>query len=308
MDAAELLGAALAQGGQRARDTVSLQVADVTDTGTVNLVLPDGELLLDVPCAVGYRDRQAGDWVAVRLSARPVVLWKVGEDPAQTEAEQVQTIAEEAALDAQQVRAATYGTGAPTGTGWQQASAVYVRKVSDRLELHFVVPSVDDPSPEAPPTRAPKSVSISPTDSGSWRNGRPDSYADYPMQGDWTGGGDRRGGWFYGTAIADACAGKTVSAMTVSFTRRRGSGYNSKRPLHLYLHSYTSPPSGQLSLGEGPEDLLRLSVGGTGTATLPAAWRTALAAGTARGLAIYARGSADYMAVSGGRLTISFSS
>jgi hypothetical protein len=52
--------------------------------------------------------------------------------------------------------------------------------------------------------------------------------------------------------------------MTVKFTRRTGSGVNAKRPLHLYLHNYSSAPSGQLNLGDGPEELLSLSVGATG--------------------------------------------
>ena len=69
---------------------------------------------------------------------------------------------------------------------------------------------------------------------------------------------------------------------------------------------HSSPPSGQLNLGDGPEDLLRLSVGAMGTATLPASWRSALASGSAKGLAIYASGATDYMAVTGGKITITF--
>jgi hypothetical protein len=286
--------------------TVSATVTDVTEDGTVHLEL-QGAQLYDVACTDAYRNRKAGDVVAVRRGAIPVVLWRLGADPAETEAAAVETVAKQASLDVQVVRAATYGTTAPTGTGWQAATAVYTRKVAGKLELYFQVPDASDPSPTTPDVPAPGPVTISPTASGSWRSGRPDDYASYPMQGDWTGGGNRRGGWFYGTKIAEACAGKSVAKMTVSFTRRRGSGANSQRPLHLYLHGYTSPPSGQLNLGDGPEDLLRLSVGAKGTATLPSAWRTALASGSARGLAIYASGSADYMAVSGGSITITFS-
>jgi hypothetical protein len=149
-------------------------------------------------------------------------------------------------------------------------------------------------------------VTISPTDTGTWRGGSPDDYASYPTQGDWTGRGNRRGAFFYGSKIADACSGKSVSKMTVKFTRRTGSGVNAKRPLHLYLHNYSSAPSGQLNLGDGPEELLSLSVGATGSATLPASWRSALASGSAKGLAIYASGSRDYLALSGGSITITF--
>lgn len=286
--------------------TVTAEVIDVTEAGTVNIHMMGADLF-NVACTDAYRNRKAGDTVAVRRGAVPVVLWRLGDDPAESEQADVEEIAQQAARDVQVVRAATYGTGAPAGSGWQTASAVYVRKVDGRLEVYFQVPSDADPSPGTPSVPSPKPVTISPTDSGTWRSGRPDEYASAPTQGDWTGRGNRRGGWFYGSAIQNACAGKTVAKMTVAFTRKSGSGVNAKRPMHLYLHSHSSPPSGQLNLGDGPEDLLRLSVGAKGTATLPKSWATALASGSAKGLAIYASGSTDYMSVTGGKITISFS-
>jgi len=286
--------------------TVTAEVIDVTEAGTVNIHMMGADLF-NVACTDAYRNRKAGDTVAVRRGAVPVVLWRLGADPVDTEQADIEKVAQDAAQDAQVVRAATYGTGAPAGSGWQAASAVYVRKVDGRLELYFQVPSDADPSPGTPSVPSPKPVTISPTDSGTWRNNRPDEYASAPTQGDWTGRGNRRGGWFYGSAIQNACAGKTVAKMTVAFTRKTGSGVNAKRPMHLYLHSHSSPPSGQLNLGDGPEDLLRLSVGAKGTATLPKSWATALASGSAKGLAIYASGSTDYMSVTGGKITISFS-
>lgn len=285
--------------------TVSATVIDVTDTGTVNLQMGPATLY-DIPCTDAYTDRAAGDVVAVRRGAVPVVLWRLGDDPAEAREAAARTVAEEAAKDLQVVRAATYGTGAPPGSGWQQATETHIRKVDGRLELYFKVASVADPSPDTPAV-VPKAVTISPSSSGTWRGGRPDEYASSPTQGDWTGRGNRRGGWFYGTAIEDACSGKTVASMKVKFTRKRGAGVNAKRPLHLYLHDHTSPPSGQLDLDAGPEELLRLSVGAKGTATLPASWRSQLASGAARGLAIYASGRTDYMSVTGGQITITFS-
>jgi hypothetical protein len=294
--------------GQRTTGrTVTAEVADVTETG-VNLYYPGGTLLLNVPCSSGYpaASRKAGDWVTVRSGPRPVVLWKRDSQDPDEAVTDLKTLAAEAASELQQVRAATYGTGAPAGSGWQTASAVYVRTVNDKLELYFQVGSGTG-SPTAPDAGAPAPVTVSPNSYGTWRGGRPDDYADYPTQGDWTGRGNRRGGWFYGTKIADACSGKTVASMKVAFTRRTGSGHNAKRPMHLYLHDHTSPPSGQLDLDAGPEELLSLSVGGKGTATLPSSWRSQLASGAARGLAIYYDGSNDYMSVSGGKITITFS-
>lgn len=307
-EAANALGSDLARasGAAGGTGTVSVQVIDVTDSG-VNVDY-GGALMLDVPCSDAYRDRKAGDWVAMRPGARPVVMWRIGPDPGDTDEDTIKAIAKEIALDEQVVRAAQWGTTDPAGAGWQGPMSLYMRTNSQgKVELYGRLDLQTEPPPPPPAPRTPSPVTVSATSSGSWRSGRPDDYAAHPMQGDWTGGGNRRGGWFYGTRIADACAGKTVKSMTVHFTRQRGSGSNAKRPLHVYLHGYTSPPSGQLSLGSGPEDLLRLSVGAKGTATLPSSWRTALASGSARGLAIYASGRSDYMAVTDGRITITFS-
>lgn len=286
--------------------TVSAQVVDVTDAG-VNLML-SGALVVDVPCLGAYRNRKAGDWVMVRTGSRPVVLGRPESDPGGTDENSVREIAKEVALDEQVLRAATWGTAAPSGTGWQTVTTLHLRKNAEgKVELYGQLASQSDDSPATPPARGAKPVTLTPSDYGSWRNGRPDSYAGYPTQGDWTGGGNRRGAWFYGTAIAAACAGKTVTRMEVTLTRRRGSGVNASRPVRLYLHGYTSAPGGQLNLGDGPESLMSLSVGATRTASLPASWRSALASGSARGLAVYATGSRDYMSLTGGRLKITFS-
>ncbi|MFJ3084983.1 hypothetical protein [Streptomyces sp. NPDC086838] len=296
-----------AQAGPGGLQTVSATVIDVTADGLVNLTMR-GATVYGVACADSYRNRRAGDTVAVRRGAIPVVLWRLGADPGDTDEDTIKALAQEIALDAQVVRAARWGTTEPAGAGWQGPMTLYMRTTSDgQVELYGQLTVQTEPPPPPTPPRTPSPVTVSATSSGSWRGGRPDDYASNPMQGDWTGSGNRRGAWFYGSQIADACAGKTVASMKVQFTRARGSGSNSKRPLHVYLHGYTAPPSGQLALGAGPEELLQLSVGATGTATLPASWRAALASGSARGLAIYASGRSDYMAVTDGRITITFS-
>lgn len=307
MDEAALLGDELARQTQtRTLKQVTAKVVDVTDDGKVNLDLL-GTLVPDVPCTDSYRNRAAGDWVAVQLGARPVVLWRLGDDPAEQDETTIKALAADAAQDLIAVSAYTWGTGAPAGAGWQTVTTLYTRKDSNGVGQLYAQIGGADTSPATTPTRAPKTVTLSATDSGSWRSGRPDEYASSPTQGTWTSRGNRRGAWFYGTAIAAACSGKTVAKMTVKFTRKRGAGRNSKVPMHLYLHNHTSAPSGQLNLGSGPEELLKLSVGAKGTATLPASWRTALAAGSARGLAIYDTGSNDYGAFTGGQITITFS-
>lgn len=286
--------------------TVSAEVIDVTDDGTVNLRMQGGELY-DVACTDAYRNRKAGDTVAVRRGAVPVVLWRLGDDPADADTARITQVAQDAAQDLIAVSAYTWGAAAPTGAGWQQVTTLWTRKDSNGTGVLYAEMGGPDTSPTAPPTRAPKSVTISPTDSGTWRRGRPDDYADSPTQGDWTGRGDRSGAWFYGSKIATACAGKSVAKMSVAFTRKRGAGVNGKVRMRLYLHGYTAAPSGRLNLGDGPETLLSLSVGAKGTATLPSSWRAALASGSARGLAISGHGRDQYAAFTGGALTITFS-
>lgn len=305
---AEQLGASLASAsGGSADRTVSAQVVDVTDDGRVNISI-GGTLVLDVPCADSYAGRKAGDWTAVRITGgQPVVMWRLGEDPGSLTDEHITDLATGVALDLQVVRAVSWGTADPSGTGWQQTTVPYARKVDGKVELYLKIVTQTDPPPPPPPARAPSPVTISPTDSGSWQGGRPADWRGDPSQGDWTGSGNYRGAWFYGTAVAAACSGKTVSSMAVTLSRKRGSGVNASRPVHLYLHSYTSAPSGQLSLGDGPEEVMSLSVGATRTANLPSSWRSALASGSARGLAVYASGSRDYMALTGGKIKITFS-
>lgn len=307
MNAADALGAALAkQPAGAGRDVISAQVVDVTSEG-VNLSI-GGTLVPDVPCPDSYSGRKAGDWVAVRIAGgKPVVMWRLGTDPATDANSQARQVATDAALSVQVVRATTWGTGAPAGSGWQQATTPWCRLIDGKVELYFqLAGSPSSPPPPVPPVPPPAPVVITPTAHGSWRNGRPDGYHADPSQGDWTGRGNLRGAWFYGTAIAAACAGRTVASMGLSVTRIRGSGSDSKRPMHAYLHNYTSPPSGDLSLGAGPMDLLSLSTGGQAVASLPGDWVAALAAGTARGIAVYALGSTDYAAWTDGRITITY--
>ncbi|MGW6008682.1 hypothetical protein [Streptomyces sp. NPDC055210] len=286
--------------------TVSGTVTDVTDTGTVHLRMLGADFY-DVACTDAYRNRTAGDTVAVRRGTVPVVLWRLGDDPADTDEARITEVAQDAAQDLIAVSSYTWGTGAP-GAGFQQVTQLWTKKDgAGKGVLYAQLASAPDPSPEAPATRAPKKAVINPSASGTWRRGRPDDYADSPTQGDWTGRGDRRGGWFYGTAIASACSGKTVAKMQVKFTRKRGAGVNGKVRMRLYLHNHTGAPSGQLNLGDGPETLLSLAVGSKGTATLPASWRTALASGSARGLAIYGHGKGEYASFTGGQITITFS-
>ncbi|WP_431980002.1 hypothetical protein [Streptomyces qinglanensis] len=287
--------------------TVSVQVVDVTESGRVNVDW-GGALLTDVACTDAYRDRRAGDWVALRPGVRPVVLWRVGPDPGRDGDAATRALAAEAALDVQVVRSATWGTAAPTGMGWQEATTPWIRATNDgKIELYMQVGTQTAPPPSPPPSRPPSTVTVSSTGAYSWRGGRlTDSY--YAAQGDPGGvGGPLRGAFFY-YDVAAQCAGKTVASMQLTLWRVQDLGPSGGVTVRAYLHNYTDPPSGQLALGDGPQDLVRLSAGAKAHVSLPAAWAQALAAGTARGVAVYSPSSADYCELNGGDLTITFSS
>lgn len=190
MTAADDLGKSLAAAGASGAQVVSAQVVDVTAAG-VNLDY-QGTLLLDVACPDSYRGRAAGDWVAVRPGAVPVVLWRLGPDPGGTDAASIGEIATDAASDLIAISAYTWGTTTP-GAGWEQVNTLWTRKDARGVGQLYAQIGSSAPSPTPPATRPPKTVTISPTAADSWRNGRRDDYASNPMQGDWTGGGNRRG-------------------------------------------------------------------------------------------------------------------
>ncbi|MGH3501681.1 MAG: hypothetical protein ACRDQA_12465 [Nocardioidaceae bacterium] len=305
MNRAYRLGRKLAKpsAGRPARQA-SAQVADVTETG-VNLYYA-GSLVTDVPCSAAYRGRRAGDWVAVRISAgQLMVLGKLGGSSAELSDDLSDTV--DAVLGDERVASVDFGQDAAP-SGFTQAESVWFADQADgTVRVYLKVGASDPDPPPPPPTRPNKPITIAPNGSGSWRGGHPDDYHPEPTQGSWTSRSYLRGGWFYGNKIANACAGQSVSGMKIRI-RRLGGGWNAKRPIHAWLHDETGQPSGQLALNHGPETIGSVSVGGVVNVALPAAWVNLLAAGTAKGVAVYVTNRNDYSvyAKSSGQITITF--
>ena len=253
--------------------TMSARVADVTATG-VNLIIGEA-LVTNVPCADSYQGRKRGDWVAVRISAgQPVVMWRLGasSSPEQT----LESIA--------------LGSG-PAPAGYVQADSVHVRRNADGSLSVYVRSSAAAPWTPGQGTQPPPDVGriLRANDTGAWWGGARDVTQTDPAQGarPQTPTVPVSGGWFYGTAIADACAGKTVANMTLRIIRTED-GPVERTPLHLYTHSYTDAPASALALDDGPEDLLSFSPGASEVVTLPEYWWPLFASGTRRGFAVYA--------------------
>ena len=207
----------------------------------------------------------------------------------------------------------TFGSSNPPG-GFRQASAIWFKDQGDgRVDLYLVVSgggsaSSEPTRPAKPPTKkttkTPKPVTLTPSSRGSWRSsGQTDSAV---WQGDWTGRGNWTGGWFYGTSIASACSGKSVKSMTFTIARTKdGSGWGRGVPAHLNLHGKTSK-SKPSAVASG--HAVKLAPGQKVSYSLPAAWVSALASGSARGFMLSGSGRGDYLKCSGaaGSLRIVF--
>lgn len=293
---------------------VTCQVVDLTDQGTANVTYR-GTFIPDVPCAESYVDRKPGDTVVAKLQAGQLLVQgpsgadTSGQTLQDTIKATVQPMIDNAINAAALISNLDYGTTAP-GPDYVQVANTYIKvdSTTGATSVYFQTGSAVSPPPSEPkvPGKTPDPVSKTATDSGSWRNGRQDSYHDDPSQGDYTGRGDLRGGWFWGTWIADQCQGKTVKSMTLKLTRRSGSGSAGKRVVHLYLHDYANPPA-TLDLDVQAANPPSLSWGATTTWTVPDGLVDNLASGSAKGFAIYDSGPSDYMSMSPNAvLTINF--
>lgn len=256
---------------------LTAKVIDVTATG-VNLLIDGQTLVPDVPCADSYRGRASGDWVAVRVSAgQPVVMWRLGAD-----------------VGLEAVASVLWGSGAAPAEYSAVTAVSFLRNADGSVNLYLQ--SADAPvyNPvqnivPLPPTTAGSIVR--PTDTGMWANGWRDPIQMAPAQGVKVTAPSTplTGAWFYGTAIADACTGHTVEGMWLRLTRESENN-DGRLAVHLYLHGYESEPTPGtgLSLDGSPEDVAVLSPGASRRVAIPDSWWTILAAGTSKGLAVYA--------------------
>lgn len=285
------MGAAdkLAQLGGRDTSGISIAkmvVAAVREDGTVNLA--QGESILPgVPCFESYTARKAGDIVTVlRWTGGWCVLGKNGAEPAPpTDTET--TVA--------------WGSAAPSGSGWVTGT-VYVRD-------HELYVQTSAPAPPPSPETL-KPVTIAPTSQGAWRQGGRDNDQN-PSQGAWSSYPyPYTGGWFYGSAVTAACAGKSVSGMTIRVARTGSSHgiFGGVKP-RFFLLAASAAGSSPPALGDGPRYGPALGLGSSATWKLPSSWVADLASGAAGGIGISAGVGSDYLVCTGtcGQLTISFS-
>lgn len=309
---------------RRVEAAVPIRLAQVSsvneDLNTVNLQF-GSTIVNEVPCSSGYPIRAIGDSVLVLQvqAGNWIVLAKAvdAEPPVWATVDALETAVEDLNEDLKDgleavegdTKVIGWGTG-NAGPEWTEASSVWFRDVGDgKREIYFQTPAPPTSStkpPPVPPKTAPKSVVLQPTDEGAWRDGGQTDTT--PWQGDWTGRGDWRGGWFYGGAIADACAGRSVKWMMLRISRstKANTGWNSGVPVRLGLHDRET--KGKPTMAEGPRTPFKLEPGQVRDYTLPAAWRDLLASGDMKGFVVDGNGRGDYLKFGGasGRLAIAF--
>lgn len=286
-DEAERALASMADRGSNV--SVRKMIVDaVRSDGTVNL--RDGSTIVQsVSCLPAYLGRAAEDSVIVlRGRLGMVVLGRVG-------AEQVPVGADTTDI--------SWGSGPPSGTGWV-TGVPYVRDGAVYIDT-----GGGGGGGGGGGSSTPRPVTVQPTARGVWRSGHREN--DRPVtQGAWPSYPQPfTSGWFFGTALSAACAGKTVASMRVRLGRTSSShgSFGQVKP-RLYLVATGTPGSSPPALGDSPRSGPGLGLGGVATWTLPSSWVADLASGAARGIVVSAGVGSSYLIFDGasGAITVTF--
>ena len=279
-------------------NTTSMERFTVAGVGedTVNLAYGDA-LILEVPCSEAYFNRARGDevWVQVKPGSM-YVTGKAGE--AFTGNFDWNSITNKPDL-----AGITWGDTDPPGTGWvpivegslwAKGNAFYGKRADGGTG------GGGDPGGAGVPD--PHTVDRDKITDALYQSGHRTTAINSGMavQGSWPGYPENRGAWFYGSAITDACAGKTVADMTIRLRRRNRGGLRGGVPVHLYLIDAGSPPRSTPSMSNkwNPGKLQRAEVfhlTGPTAVHMPADWVSALASGSARGIGCMSGPGQDYI-------------
>ena len=156
----------------------------------------------------------------------------------------------------------------------------------------------------APSTSTTKTMTIKSTYGDTYRssvynNWKKDGTA---RQGDY-GYGDCTGCWFFGTAFTEL-KGKTITKVQITITRQTG---GSSVPVEhkLWMHRYTSRPSGAPTLTSGWSQTFRLATGNSTTVAITnSAVLNAISAGTCKGFALRNTYDSVHYSVCSGNVTV----
>lgn len=153
--------------------------------------------------------------------------------------------------------------------------------------------SLTNGDPTAPPSSTQGTLYVAAVDSGSWRSidawGTPSSRplsTRAVVQYTYTGSNPYSGAWFYGLQAAQL-AGATIASVSIRVPSRLAIGsYNSSLSAHLYLHTSSGKPTGDVSRTAGPSDttITSASTWAPTWVALPLGWAPTLVAGGGVGI------------------------
>lgn len=297
-----------------------LRVSAVGDDGlTVNLDPGDGQPINTVLCLASYVDRAVGDlavvfqfgpastsWVVIGAYGKQAPDWATSDDVTAMIKSAINKLT---IPDVPPTVTVLKGSGAPSGTGWVQATDYpYWRDDGNGARSIYIPtgnPDSGSSGPVKPPPQpaTPDPVTITPNAIGSYR---PGGQTDPGLiQGAWTGQ-QWTAALFYGTKIADACSGNTVAKMELTLSRLNdSSGWNRAVAVHIGTHGQAS--KSKVTSLNNVSSFAGLQHGQRRTYTLTNAQVNALKSGSARGLGM--GGTSDYVKFTSGSgsLKITFS-
>lgn len=123
-------------------------------------------------------------------------------------------------------------------------------------------------------------------------------------QGNGWGSGNCTGLWFFGTQFAEL-KGKTIKKVTITIKRQDNNGYNTAVTHKLWMHNYSTRPSGAPTLNSAWNTTFTLERNQTKTITITdSTVLNAISAGTCKGFGIRHTYSDTYYSVCSGSTTV----
>jgi hypothetical protein len=172
----------------------------------------------------------------------------------------------------------SYNPGDPVYLSWDAAKPTVLGKIGA-----VATPPPAAPAPAPAVTAATGKETLVATKSNTWGVGGWGRWAGSQSGGEdvysgtW-GGYTVTGAWFYGTA-RPALAGKTITSALFRLPNRLSVGASGSATVHLYAHTSSSQPSGDVSRTVGPFDVTVAANSGPKWVTLPSSFHSVLVNG-----------------------------
>ena len=212
-------------------------------------------------------------------------------------------------------KASRYGFESTTGgqisiaDGNQAGGAITNTSESSGGQVWFKSPTFDGSTASTDTTTAPststtKTMTIRSTYGDTYRSSVYNNWKrdGTVRQGDY-GYGDCTGCWFFGTAFAEL-KGKTITKVQITINRQTG-GTSVPVEHKLWMHRYTSRPSGAPTLTSGWSQTFRLATGNSTTVAITnSTVLNAISAGTCKGFALRNTYDSAHYSVCSGSVTV----